>query len=376
MKSFRMRDGIAGAAVLGVSVLCSGVAFAHDHDAMDATIVSDDSAPGGATAHEGIGATLPAGVSGAHMVGQGQFMFMYMPMYMNMQGNYIGSNTVSTKQLLNTPNLTSGGPANLRILPNSMDAEMHMFGLTYGVSDAFNVMVMGSYADKDMDMTTWNMMGKSVVGTRTNSTDGFGDTSIVGLLRLYDDGVNHVHFNFGVSLPTGSTTEEMTMLSPMGTNMLHRAMYGMQLGSGTFDLLPGLTYTGRRDLWSWGAMWRARLPMNEDNGYHWGNMNQLTGWLGYTVIPGVTLTGRMAGTWQDKIQGSDPEIFGGMQGAYPGWYGGERLDLFGGIEVAGHEFGLGHTKFAIEAGAPVWQDLNGPQIGENWQLNASFGIMF
>lgn len=65
-----------------------------------------------------------------------------------------------------------------------------------------------------------------------------------------------------------------------------------------------------------------------------------------------------------------------MQGAYPGWYGGERLDLLGGIEVAGHEFGLGHTKFAIEAGAPVYQDLNGPQLGSNWQLNASFGIMF
>ena len=49
----------------------------------------------------------------------------------------------------------------------------------------------------------------------------------------------------------------------------------------------------------------------------------------------------------------------------PGWYGGERVDLFGGIEIAGLQFGLGHTKLAIEAGFAFYQNLNGPQIGEN-----------
>ena len=71
-----------------------------------------------------------------------------------------------------------------------------------------------------------------------------------------------------------------------------------------------------------------------------------------------------------------PADFWRMQGAYPGWYGGERVDLFGGIEIAGRQFGLGHTKLAIEAGFPLYQNLNGPQIGENWQLNAALGILF
>ncbi len=167
------------------------------------------------------------------------------------------------------------------------------------------------------------------------------------------------------------------MLTPMGGYMLMRASYGMQIGTGTVDLLPGLTYTANRERWSWGAAYRGRIALDDnDQGYHWGDLHQLTGWLGYTVIPGVTLTGRVAGTTQGKIEGRDAQIFGVMQGANPAYYGGESVDLLGGVEIAGKEFGLGHTRFAIEAGAPVYQDLNGPQLGREWQLNAVFGVRF
>ena len=288
-------------------------------------------------------------------------MAMYMPMYMNMEGNYIGTDKVSTATLLKTPNLTGKGPANLRIIPSTMDADMNMFGVTYGLTDAVNVMVMGNYVDKDMTMTTYSGMGSSmmsskVLGTQTYGTDGFGDVSVVGMVRVYEDGINHIHVNFGLSLPTGSTTEQMNMLSPMGTYMLMRANYGMQLGTGTYDFLPGVNDTGAKDLWSWGALYRGRFALDSNQGYHWGDINQLSGWLGYTFVPGVTATARVAGTVQGKIDGNDPQIYGAMQGAYPGWYGGERVDLFGGIEIAGHQFGLGHTKLAIEAGFPVYQD--------------------
>jgi hypothetical protein len=334
-------------------------------------------AAGGMEQHGGnVHATIPAGVTGAAMVAPGETMVMYMPMVMSMQGNYIGTDKISTVTILGTRDISGGGPANLRMVPENMDAQVHMVGATYGLTDAINVMVMGNYVEKDMTMTTYNMAGTKEVGTRTYTTDGFGDVSVIGLLCLYQDGVNHVHANFGLSLPSGSTTENMNMLSPKGTYMLMRATYGMQLGTGTVDLLPGLTYTANKELWSWGAVWRARLPMESDQGYHWGNTNHLTGWLGYTFFPGITATTRIAGTVQDRIEGKDPQIFGGMQGAYPGWYGGERVDLFGGIEVAGHQFGLGRTKLAIEAGFPVYQNLNGPQIGENWQLNATIAARF
>ncbi len=106
-------------------------------------------------------------------------------------------------------------PKDLRIVPNSMSTQMHMFGTLYGVTDDLNVMIMGNYTHKDMTMTTYNMMGNAI-GKRTNSTEGFGDLQVSALYRVYEDSINHIHLNFGLSLPTGSTTEQMTMLSPMG----------------------------------------------------------------------------------------------------------------------------------------------------------------
>ncbi|MGO9172722.1 MAG: alpha-amylase [Rhodomicrobium sp.] len=382
MNTSRVCGRLGGLAAIGAAIFLSGAGYAADLSAPDGlkdTPGLAGDAPQGGDVH----ATIPAGVTGAAMVGQGEGMAMYMPMYMNVQGNYIGVNKVSTATILNTLNESGGGPKYLRMVPEDMDGQMHMFGAMYGVTNAINIMVMGNYTEKDMSMSTYYkspMQGISpLVGTRTYTTDGLGDVSVTGLFRIYEDGVNHIHVNLGLSLPTGSTTEQMNMLTPMSLTpsyMLMRATYGMQLGTGTYDLLPGLTYTAIKDLWSWGAAYRGRIALDSDQGYHWGDVHQVTGWLGYTFIPGVTATARIAGTVQGKIDGKDPEIFGGMQGANPANYGGETIDLFGGIEIAGHEFGLGNTRLAIEAGAPLYQNLNGPQIGENWQLNAVLAVRF
>ncbi len=373
------RAGLAAVSAMSVAILLSGAGHAADLGGPDSLKDAPDSV---ADAHGGnVHSTIPAGVSGAAMVGQGEGMAMYMPMVMGMDGNYIGTGKVSTATLLNTLNQSGGGPKYLRMVPDSMTGQMHMLGVMYGVTDAINVMVMGGYTEKDMTMTTYSNptppKPPSVVGTRTYTTEGISDTSVSGLFRLYDDGINHVHLNFGVSLPTGDITQQMNMLSPGNGNMLMRAAYGMQLGTGTVDLMPGLTYTGNKHLWSWGAAYRGRFALdNNDEGYHWGDSHLLTGWVGYTFFPGITATARVAGTVQGKIEGKDPQIFGGMEGANPAWYGGEVVNMFGGVEVAGHEFGLGHTRFAIEAGAPVYQNLNGPQMGQDWQLNAVAAVRF
>jgi hypothetical protein len=67
---------------------------------------------------------------------------------------------------------------------------------------------------------------------------------------------------------------------------------------------------------------------------------------------------------------------GAMQGANPDLYGGEHVDSYGGLEFAGHAFGLGNTRLAIEGGVPVYQNLNGPQLGQDYQLNLAPGVRF
>ncbi len=386
MNTSRMRGSLGAAAAIAAIMLLPVAGYAADLSGPDSLKDTPDLT--GDVSHGGnVHSTIPAGVTGAAMVGQGEGMLMYMPMYMSMDGNYIGTEKISTNTILSLPTHTPMPGAMqtmyLRMVPNSMVAQMHMLGAMYGVTDAFNVMIMGGYTDKEMTMTTYsnpmspNPATAAIKGTRTYSTDGISDTSVTGLYRLYDDGINHIHLNLGLSLPTANITQQINMLSPGGTYMLMRGTYGMQIGTGTVDFLPGLTYTGNKGLWSWGAAYRGRFALdNNDEGYHWGDSNQLTGWLGYTIVPGVTATARIAGTVQGKIEGQDPNIFGLMQGANPAYYGGETVDVFGGIEIAGQEFGLGSMRLAIEAGAPLYQNLNGPQVGQDWQLNAVLATRF
>ena len=66
-----------------------------------------------------------------------------------------------------------------------------------------------------------------------------------------DAGVHHLHANVGLSFPTGSINERDKNPMSMGNNV--RLPYPMQNGSGTYDFLPGLTYIGKQEVWSWGA---------------------------------------------------------------------------------------------------------------------------
>jgi hypothetical protein len=364
----------ASAASFGLALSFGAAAAADLTESVSPGGLKDDPGAMAGDAH----ATIPAGVTGAAMVGQGEGMLMYMPMYMDMQGTYIGADKASTAAILTTPNRFAPPPY-LRVVPDSMDAQMHMFGVEYGLSDRLNILAMGSFVDKSMTMTSYSMPAPPAAwGSATSSVEGAGDLSVAALYRLYDDGVNHVHLNLGFSFPVGSTTEEATMLAPKnGMPMTMRAMYGMQLGTGTVDIMPGITYTGVKGLWSWGAAYRGRFALDDNaEGYHWGDSHLLTGWAGYTFCPGITATARVAGSIQGKIEGIDPMIAGPMQGTNPAWYGGETVTMFGGVEIAGHHFGLDNVKLAIEAGAPVYQDLNGPQLGQNWQLNAALSYHF
>jgi hypothetical protein len=248
----------------------------------------------------------------------------------------------------------------------------------YGVTDWFDLMVMASYQIKTMDMTSYKgNMGTTVLGSSSSTTEGISDTTVTSLWRVYKDPINKIHINAGLSIPTGSTTESTSMLSPMtGTYMAMRASYGMQLGTGTVDLLPGVTYLGNINDWSWGATWRGRFATaNNNQGYHYGNLTEFNGWAGYTWFKGITTTARITEAFQGSIHGSDPLITGLMQGTNPNFYGGNHTDLFGGIEI-GSPFGVKNVHLAIEAGGTVYQDLNGPQLGRSWQLNSALGVGF
>jgi hypothetical protein len=144
----------------------------------------------------------------------------------------------------------------------------------------------------------------------------------------------------------------------------------MQSGTGTFDALPGIVYAGALGRWSWGLSYRGRLPLAVNpEGYMYGDLHEFNGWGGYSWTPGFTTTLRVSGSLQGHIIGADPMIVGKAQAANPNYYGGQRIELFGGATISGKLVGLDAFSISLEGGIPVYQNLNGPQLSKNWQAD-------
>ena len=66
--------------------------------------------------------------------------------------------------------------------------------------------------------------------------------------------------DLGITAPTGSTTETDRVLTPMNMTPTVRIPYAMQLGSGTWDAKPGITYNGNAKNFTWGAQYMGTFP--------------------------------------------------------------------------------------------------------------------
>ena len=303
----------------------------------------------------------PIGVMGDHMHEDGEWMLSYRFMRMDMEGNRDGTDSLSNAEILATPN-RFGTPPNLRVVPEEMSTNMHMIGGMYAPLDTLTLMLMANYIDREMSHSTYNMAGTKI-GEFETDAKGWGDTKASALIRLYEDGTHHLHLNAGISLPTGSIKEEDTVLAPNGMTPRLRLPYAMQLGSGTYDLLPGFTYTGTHQKWGWGAQYMANFHLGENSqDYTWGDKHLLSLWGSYLFTPAVSASFRVIGETEQDIDGIDSNIAAPVQTADPDNYGGERVSAALGINTVVPSGILKGHRFSFEATLPVYQDLNGPQL--------------
>lgn len=331
--------------------------FAHE---------SVDHEPGATNAY----GHAPVGVMGDHLHQKGEWMLSYRFAHMSMSGNRDGTNSLSPEEIVSGVANHFAPPATLRVVPTDMNMDMHMVGAMYAPSDIVTLMVMGMYVEKEMTLVTFaGMAGTTRLGTFMTRSSGIGDTVVMGLVRLLDDEGHRVHLNLGVSLPTGSITETGQILAPTGATPTLRLPYAMQLGSGTYDLMPGLTYTGDQANWGWGAQWRSTLRLGTNGqGYSLGNRHEITGWVAYQLRPWISLSGRLAARSDGKIDGIDGFITGPVQTVDPDNYGGERVEGFVGFNLAGQSGILKGQRIALEFGVPLYENLNGPQMKSDYRL--------
>lgn len=348
----------------------SGHAMTHGGHQMGAGQMAAGHKMGGQGHAHGHG---PIGVMGNHVMPRGKLMLSYRFGHMEMSGLRFGTNDISADRATTIPNRFAGMPGmppTLRVIPEEMSMTMHMFGAMYGATDKLTLMAMLPYIQKDMTMITYQgPTGTTVLGRNTVSSEGFGDIRIAGAYGFYRQGRTRLTATLGLSLPTGSITETGQMLSPMGTTPTMRLAYSMQLGSGTYDLHPSLTWETGRGAMNWGGQLRGILRLDRNHaGYRRGHEAALTGWISYRAAPWISYSGRLEYRYADHIHGRDPRIMGPSLGADPQNYGGRYVTLYAGADITPRKGLLKGHLIGFELGLPIHQDLNGVQSETDWSL--------
>lgn len=323
--------------------------------------------------------SAPAAVMGDHIHKAGEFMVSYRRMEMFMDGNRQGTDRISLDEIVTSLDNPSGMPPKVRVAPVEMRTSMDMLGVMYGFTDQINGFVMLNYLRKDMDHQTYaGPSGTNVRGRFNVTNEGLGDTK-VGF--LYQPKSNHqltTVYKLGLSIPTGSIDEEAEVLTPMNTRPTLRSPYAMQLGSGTYDLLPAITLKYVKGACVLGAQYSGTIRTGtNDEDYRLGNRHEITSWGAIALNEKVSLNTRLALQQVDAIKGRDSQINAPIQTANPDNY--ERFDALVG---AGFEYRFAPTayengiKLVGEYLLPVYQDVDGVQMDREGMLTLGLKTSF
>jgi len=302
----------------------------------------------------------PINVLGSHTHPRGQWMLGYRYMTMSMKDYLSGTDRVSRPQVLRRYNN----------LHTNMHMGMHMFELMHAPTERLTLMGMLHFRQMTMDHVD---RAGARFGTESS---GLGDTTLMALHTFVGDthSRHRVLANAGVSFPTGSINQR----DETPSNRRAKLEYPMQLGSGTFDLIPGITYLGEAAPWAWGAqaMATVRLGRNENN-YRFGNQYRLSAWGVYRVTDWFAPSLRLDGLGWGNITGRDPELNPlANPESDPRRQGGRRLDLVVGTNFYAPKGKFKGHRLTLEGGVPIYQSLSGPQLETDWQVSVAWNYTF
>lgn len=305
----------------------------------------------------------PAGLGADHTHEQGEWMVEYKFMYMNMAGMRQGTTSVSPAE--------AAAGAGTIASPTDMNMMMHMGHVMYGLTDCVTLYTMFMWTELAMDHVAFpGGPPTPAVPFRTENSD-FDDLAAGVLLNLYEgcnsEWIGHLGFTF----PTGDIGQRVTTGPPPPPGSFFP--YPMRTGAGHVNIRPGLTYKRFNDCGSIGVQAMATIPLHENyRDYSEGTEVQVSWWYAHLLGEHVSASFRVQGYWSDDFDGADPEApQGQVTTNRPDFQGRSNLNLYGGLNSIFH----GH-RFAIEAGAPVYQNVQGFQLEQDFFLWTSWSRAF
>ena len=321
----------------------------------------------------------PLGVMGGHVHRAGKMMFSYRSIEMAMDGLQDG-NAIPIEETLD----------DYLMVPIRMQMRTRMFGAMFAPHDRITLMAMMSYRNNFIEMKGAHLHSPGgdgavghhhIIGNPSGTIAGLGDIKFAARIPLINAANANLRLNAGVSIPTGSIISARgTYTSSSGVSGLH---YPMQLGSGSFELRPGLTFAATYGAWSYGAQARGAIRLNKNKRDYrlapaigstlwstrrlndslsiylrgsfenWGNIITFTSEEErasddrYAALTGTARSDYISPTMDPNLQrGKRGSLSAGVNFIFP--------DKPGGI--------LAGQRFTFEFQMPVYQNLDGPQM--------------
>jgi hypothetical protein len=329
------------------------------------------------------GGNMPLNIPGGGIPETHEFRFKLSQMFMQM--GPLRSDTTDIDDVTSI----LGAPGSLNsediflVAPTEMRTYMTMASAAYSFTDDFAAIMMISYIRNEMDMQFFSGTGNPDF---TMFSDGASDLSLLGKYRLFADDdlapTNQLSMLFGLSLPTGSIEKEFSN-NPVAAQNGTILPFKMQTGSGTVDPILGLTYQASSDPYWYGANLQLKAHVyDNDQGYHRGQefrydfyaMKQIHD----RVVAEVQLNGTYEGSFSDepfrgRVNGEGHRNFDPNQPFLsplfdPNNYGGHKLNVSFGFQFQPIPLHV----MELVATLPVYQDLNGPQLGDDWMIQFTY----
>ena len=325
--------------------------------------------------------TPSAGMMNDHMHDGGEFM---LGLRLERQ-RYSGANRSDRETLTDAEVLAAG----YGLRAQQMEMDMVMLDLMFAPSSDITLMVMPHYMWHRMEMVGIDPanngmamdMGGAVEGhahgglafgdVHAHGTEGFGDTLVSASYRLARSPAFRAHATLGVWVPTGSADKR----NP-DDSFVH---YGMQPGSGTWDVEPAVMVSGQEGPVGWGAQgsYRWRSESANASGFAFGDKLLATGWASYLLTHELGATARIEYEHEGTIEGHYNGAHGhGSPPDLQGNYGGDIVSAGFGLNWLMPLGSVHRPQLGVEMAVPLHQHVNGVQLPRDWQLSVSLAQTF
>ena len=160
-----------------------------------------------------------------------------------------------------------------------------------------------------MPVTQAEMLNTTDALLFETSSQTYGDVNIRGLFNLLEMDQYRLSLTLGGTIPTGKLKKHDK--GAAGASEI--LPFTMQGGSGTYDVLAGLTFLTQNEVASVGAQVNSVIRvMDNRRGYRLGNEVSFTAWGAHNLSDWVSISMRaLFETWGD-VSGSDPGTNGAI----------------------------------------------------------------